>query len=80
MSPCPNSKVEVVLYGAGCASLSLAARASELGSHKIKVIAPTVTRLAIMFGGFGICLGLRGWQTKSKRHGKNGALSLKIGW
>ena len=40
MLSCPDSKVEVVLHGAGCASLSLAARASQLGSHKITVIDP----------------------------------------
>lgn len=40
MSSCLDSKVEVALYGAGCASLSLAARAGELGTHKITVIAP----------------------------------------
>ena len=52
MSPCPDSKAEVVLYGAGCASLSLAARASELGSHKITVIAPTGYEVSDHVWGF----------------------------
>jgi len=40
MSSCLENRVEVALYGAGCASMSLAARAGELPTHKMTVVAP----------------------------------------
>lgn len=51
-------KADVILLGAGCANLSLAARANELIDYEFTIIDPGIYTAQNHIWGFGECLGL----------------------